>query len=168
MYSQDYLQTILDYNPDTGIVIWKHRPRTDFKYARYHTQWNKKYSGTQITQLNPSSGKIICRLYDKNFSLDQLIYVLMTGEHHNTIYHTNGWNADNRWNNLSTTSPGRKPAKYEGGDLKLTQNEQGIYVISSREYPINFYINLREARTALMEFAEIFQVGWENTVPTKP
>lgn len=168
MFDPEYLSSILDYNPDTGIVCWKSRPRTDFKYARYHTAWNKKNAGTQITQLNPSSGKIVCRIDNKSYSVDQLVYHMVTKEHHQTIYHINGWNADNRWSNLSPTSPGKKPAKYEGGDLKLTQNEQGIYVISSHGYPINFYINLREARTALMEFAEVFQVGWENTIPPKP
>lgn len=161
MKDVEYLQEIISYNPITGLCFWKSRPRTDFRYAKDHTKWNKKYVGTQITTTNPSTGKIICRLNQKTYSLDQLIYLMTTGEQHKTIHHTNGCNADNTWDNLSSTSPGIRPTKYEGGDLLLTQNEHGIYLVKSHNHIFNFYFDKREAKTALYELADRFQTGFQ-------
>ena len=92
--SQEYLLSVIDYNPETGICFWKPRPRTDFRYAREHTIWNKKHATTQITSTNPSNGKVIIHLFGRSFNLDQQLWKMMTGEHINTVYHKNGCNVD--------------------------------------------------------------------------
>ena len=43
--TQEFLKTILDYNSETGVVLWRERPLSMFKAERYMKIWNKKYAG---------------------------------------------------------------------------------------------------------------------------
>lgn len=157
--SQEYLLSIIDYNPETGICFWKPRPRTDFRYAREHTIWNKKHAATQITSTNPSNGKVVIHLFGRAYNLDQQLWKMMTGEHINTIYHKNGCNVDNSSHNLTLTPT--KGTKYNGGELSLTLNSQNLYIIKSGDHIFNMFIDKREAKTCLLELCETLQCGWE-------
>lgn len=157
--SQEYLLSIIDYNQSTGICFWKPRPRTDFRYAREHTIWNKKHAATQITSTNPSNGKVIIHLFGAAFNLDQQLWKMMTGEEIRTVYHKNCSNVDNAWENLTLTPT--KGTKYEGGELKLSIDPLGIYIIRSRDHIFNMFIDKREAKTCLLELCETLQCGWE-------
>ena len=39
--SAEELHRVLAYDPLTGILTWKERPRADFKTDRSHKVWNK-------------------------------------------------------------------------------------------------------------------------------
>lgn len=56
--SLDYLNLCLDYNPETGILTWKHRPENHFKTKRGFSVWNARYSNKAAGTLNPSDGYI--------------------------------------------------------------------------------------------------------------
>ena len=85
----DYLNSIIDYNPNTGICFWKQRPRTDFRYAREHKAWNNKHADTQITTTNPSSGKLVASMFGKGWTLDNLLWTMTTGEQVSRVNHKN-------------------------------------------------------------------------------
>lgn len=42
----DYIKDALDYDPESGIFVWKKRPENHFQNARGCWQWNGKYPGT--------------------------------------------------------------------------------------------------------------------------
>lgn len=41
----EYLRECFDYNPETGVLTWKHRPRGHFETTREFINWNRKYDG---------------------------------------------------------------------------------------------------------------------------
>lgn len=45
--TQVELKALLDYDPNTGILIWKYRPRNLFKSNRAYSTWNSRYAGKQ-------------------------------------------------------------------------------------------------------------------------
>lgn len=176
LFNQEYLNSIIDYNPNTGICFWGQRPRTDFRYAREHKAWNNKHAETQILTTNPSSGKLIVSLFGKSYPLDQLIWAMVKDVKVNAVYHKNKCNADNRWDNLSLSA--HKATKYEGGELVLTINEQNTYLIASGPpqkmippvksieglHVFNFFQERKDARVYLLELVEKLQTGWTNLI----
>ncbi len=173
----DYLNSIINYNPMTGICFWKQRPRTDFRYAREHKAWNNKHADTQITTTNPSSGKLVASMFGKGWTLDNLLWTMTTGEQVSRVNHKNLCNADNRLENL-TLGPTGKATKYEGGDICLTYNVQEIYLVASGPsqelmppadakpsvHVFNFFLDRKDARVYLMELCEKLQCGWNNLI----
>lgn len=41
------LHEILTYNPETGLLYWKPRPREMFERDRFHKAWNTRFAGKQ-------------------------------------------------------------------------------------------------------------------------
>lgn len=159
-FNQEYLRSIIDYNPITGICKWRKRPRTDFRYARDHKAWNKKHTGNQITSINPSNGKIIVGLFQRAWNLDQLIWVMVLNEEPPIVYHANGCNVDNRWDNLTTTP--QKCTRYAGGDLCIIKTEFDTYAVCAKFHIFNIFEDIKEAKTFMLELAEKLQTGWET------
>lgn len=121
LFTQDYVQAILDYNPYTGVCLWKSRPRTDFKLAHKRSAWNNSHVGEEVGTVDPSTTRLRVSLFSKTHFLDQLVWIYVYGEQPTAIYHVNGWNVDNSLNNLSLEKS-QAPTRYSGGELILMSN----------------------------------------------
>lgn len=93
--SYDDVNKLLDYNPDTGVFIWK---------ARNNKSWNSRFvsmeAGTIRFDENSSLlYKRIC-IYNKKYQAHQLAYFIMTKTWAPIIDHINRDSLDNSWNNL--------------------------------------------------------------------
>jgi len=97
MLTQDYLKSILHYNPDTGFFTWLYR--TDFKSLRSQNMWNSKYVGRRA---GSNQGRYInIDIHAKAFRAHRLAFLYMTGElPTDYVDHINGVSLDNRWCNL--------------------------------------------------------------------
>lgn len=133
--SVKYLESILDYNPTTGVVFWKNRPRTDFITTRRATQWKNQHEGKEAGKRDPNTNKLKVSLHARTFALDLLIYKLVTQEDPpRKIYHRSGWNVDNHWKNLTTDPKLALPATtYEGGPIKCLTAEDCYYILDADE-----------------------------------
>jgi hypothetical protein len=84
----DYVRSVLDYNPETGVLTWKKCPRQPQligKPAGYHRP----------------NGKIIINIKFRYYLAHRLIWLIMTGEWPTTgIDHRDHDGSNNRWNNL--------------------------------------------------------------------
>lgn len=193
-FTQEYVQAILDYNPYTGICLWKSRPRTDFKISHKRAEWNRKHVGLEAGNIDPSSSRLKVSLFGKAYALDELIWIYVYGEQPTTIHHINGWNVDNSLKNLILDRTlSKRPTKYEGGDLllirsdaeadlptiathfkheppltflPLTQRHRTLdrYLILAGQHCMGLHADAATARTHMLETCEYLQCGWENTL----
>ncbi len=90
--SQEYLRSILDYNPETGIFIWKHRKEMP-------NNWNGRFAGA-IAGEREIIGYITIVINYKKYRAHKLAYIYMTGELPEYIDHKDLDGFNNKWDNL--------------------------------------------------------------------
>jgi hypothetical protein len=102
-----YLHECFDYEPKTGVLVWKHRPRAHFKTYMAWRIWTSKYPGKVAGNVG-IQGHVVVRVNSKNFYVHRLIWKLQTGadpKPGEVIDHHNRDRADNRWSNLRVATP---------------------------------------------------------------
>lgn len=102
--SADYLRKLLDYNPDTGILTFKERPREMFTNgyrsgSAQHATWNKRYANKPACNIG-SGGYVRVNLLGERYFAHRLIWRMVTGDVPAEVDHINGVRTDNRWCNL--------------------------------------------------------------------
>lgn len=117
--NQEYLKQILDYDPETGVFVWKRRPLSAFSDAKFplreHPRWNTRYA-LKEAGMPDQRGYIRIKLQGKRYSAHRLAWIWMTGEYPALdIDHANLNKSDNRWSNLrlatrSENTANRPPA----------------------------------------------------------
>lgn len=105
---QEYLRECFSYDPDTGILVWKHRPRSHFPDLprRHWLTWNTKYAGG-IAGTPGRKGYLVTKLDGEAYKVHRIIYKFMTGdEPPDVVDHEEGNKADNRWEKLRAATHG--------------------------------------------------------------
>lgn len=103
--TQSLVRALLDYNPETGVFVWKHRPSKYFKTLRAENLWNTRFSGKHAGCVN-GKGYQSTRIFGKNHLLHRLAFLYMEGAAPPShVDHVNGVTGDNRWCNLRKASP---------------------------------------------------------------
>lgn len=91
--SRERLLELLEYNPETGKLIWRER-------ASGPETWNAKWAGKLALDAKHSNGyRRGCIDYQYVFA-HRVIYKMMTGLEPPQIDHHDGDRANNRWGNL--------------------------------------------------------------------
>lgn len=91
--TQEYLKSILDYDPETGVFIWRWRYDLP-KICNYRD------AGKEAGTIRPTGYRYISIDY-RHWAAHRLAHIIMTGEHPvGDIDHINLDKADNRWCNL--------------------------------------------------------------------
>lgn len=98
------LRTILDYNTETGDLVWKKRPRHLFSSDNAMNAWNARYAGTPALASLDTAGYQQGSLLNRKVRKHRVIWQLMTGEVPDVIDHINGVKTDNRWRNIRNVS----------------------------------------------------------------
>jgi len=96
--TQKYLKECFDYNPETGALIWKQRPKKHFK----RNTMNKRLVGKPAGAIEKTKHNeyLKTRLIGKSFWVHRLIWIMKTGEMPNEIDHVDGNGLNNKWTNL--------------------------------------------------------------------
>ncbi len=98
--TQAIVRELLDYDPATGVLIWRHRDRKWFKSNRDWRAWNSNFAGQRAGSLK-RRGYVHVVVFDKDYSAHRLIFLWMTGRWpHPEIDHRDHDHANNRWHNL--------------------------------------------------------------------
>lgn len=106
--TQDSLKRLFEYDPMTGDLRHKERPREMFKTGRKGGEvawriWNSRYAGKTVSSRS-GSGYLRVSLGGKRYSCHRIIWVMLHGYEPNEIDHINGDRTDNRAVNLREVS----------------------------------------------------------------
>jgi HNH endonuclease len=143
----DYVRSILDYDPETGLMVWKIKPNSARAGTIAGTVTDKGYRSIYIN--------------DKKYLAHRLIWLMQTGEWPpREIDHKdrNGPKRDygNRWTNLrlATRSQNAQNQKMRSDN---TSGHVGVYwgselnkwvahiTFEGKEIPLGYYLNFEDA-----------------------
>ena len=132
-----YLRECFLYNPNTGYLVWKHRPLHHFKSSKEQKKWNNQYPG-KVAGSKFKSGNneyILIRLQGGQAQIyaHRIIWALVKGHWPLTRApsHINDIGTDNRWVNLS-------PAK--GGARGTTRTPEGRWMARISSGGVSHYL----------------------------
>ena len=97
--SQAKLQTLLDYNPLTGNLVWRYRLRNEFLSDQLHRFWNVKYAGKPAFKTK-EHGYFIGKIDGEAYKTSRIIFKLCFNIDAECGDHEDGNKQNNRINNL--------------------------------------------------------------------
>lgn len=91
------LREVLNYDPDTGVFVWRKREGDD-----PHTRmWNTRFAGEVAGSIRKSDGYRVIRIDVRLYLAHRLVFLFMTGKWPIAdVDHINMNKVDNRWCNL--------------------------------------------------------------------
>lgn len=154
--TQAEVRQILNYDPDTGVFLWKRREDVGAK-------WNGKWAG-KVAGHSSVKGHVVIMVNKQRYFAHRLAWVYATGEYPDgDIDHKNGVKNDNRLCNLRpatrtqniTNSPVRKDSST---GVKGVYRHRGKFVAQTRKNGQHYYIGafktLEDAKAAHADFYE--------------
>ena len=99
------IRRLLDYDPATGVLTWKSRPREMFTRDRLWVTWNKRRAGKPAGTPH-SEGYIDIVIRPRRVRARRAAFAIMEGWMPEEVDHINRLRSDNRWKNLRHCSQG--------------------------------------------------------------
>jgi hypothetical protein len=104
MFTQEFLNSILSYDPETGILTWKERHPSMFVSTKYPKErscksWNTRCAGKVACSKNVG-GYLETTIQEHKVYAHRLIWLMVHGVWPCIIDHINGDRSDNRISNL--------------------------------------------------------------------
>lgn len=97
--TRDLALRLFTYDPLTGVLTWKSRPRSDFKSKLAHQCFEKRFAGKPAGCLN-SLGYLVVGVNYRLIGVHRIVLLMVTGETPKVVDHINGIKNDNRLSNL--------------------------------------------------------------------
>lgn len=168
---QSYLRECLDYDPETGLLLWKPRPRHHFKTDHEFSRWNTRYRGTPAGSLH-SDGYIKFHLNGKMVSAQRVIYKLMTSEEPFIVDHENRNTSANHFTNLRPATKSQNMANscvqknnalgLKGVELLDSGRFRSKIAKDGKRVQIGIYDSAEEAHAAYCEAARLLHGEFWN------
>jgi hypothetical protein len=101
----EYIKQCIDYDADTGLFVWKERPREHFKTERGHKQTNARQVGKPAFAVPHSAGYLHGALDGVRMFAHRVAWAIHYGHWpEDEIDHINHVKTDNRIDNLRATN----------------------------------------------------------------
>lgn len=174
MLTQANVRELLVYDPETGVFVWRRRPRAMFSDARTCAVWNTLYAGKRAGGFNLRGYESI-RIINKAYWSHRLAWLYVTGlwPTHD-IDHINGNKSDNRFANLRdvtrTTNCENRRTSHAGkilplGVCRLKRNLAKPYTASiavdRKKIHIGYFSSAEEAAGAYILAKRALHAGCE-------
>jgi len=102
----EFVKSIMDYNPQSGIFIWKIRPINHFPREQDAKTWNTRFSGKIAG--SDHEGYIIIVIAGILYRAHRLAWLIMIGEWpQHEIDHYDLNKSNNKWDNLRPATSGQ-------------------------------------------------------------
>lgn len=148
MITQDYLKSILDYNPETGVFTW-------IESKRYG--WVGKQAGSMR-----SDGYLKIKILNKNQLAHRLAYLYIHGCSPKSIDHINGSRCDNRIENLRAADHSKNgmnkalstlnTSGVKGVSLNKKLNKWAAYIsVNNKRNHLGVFASVEDAEKAITE-----------------
>jgi hypothetical protein len=102
--SPDELRQLLEYDPSTGVLRWRHRPLEMFGAVRSYRSWNTKHAGKPALATLSNEGYFAGTVAGRAVQAHRVAWAMYYGEWPGLIDHINRVRIDNRIANLRDVS----------------------------------------------------------------
>lgn len=162
--SKDFLDECFAYDPLTGIMRWKKRPRIHFDSNQAYKMWNTRYAGMVCdTRRGNYLGVSINGV---SYYIHRLIWMIMTNDQPpRSIDHKDGDKYNNQWDNIRNGDSGvnGKNAAIRSdntsGMAGVRKRLNGNWYVMVGTPPDRVYLgdydNLEEAKRVCREYRKI-------------
>lgn len=124
--SVDYLHQCFTYNPESGVLTWKVRPRDHFASEWSWTVFNKTWAGNETGTPSKHGYLKVC-LNGKTLLAHHIVWCLCTGDWSTTeLDHIDGVPQNNRIENLRQATDSQQ-AINRGKPKNNTSGFKGVY-----------------------------------------
>ena len=166
-FTQDYIKSLIDYNPDTGKAFWKAReydPERDAN-KRSAPMFNARYAGKEIDCVD-SRGYIQTSIMDYKIALHRLIFIYMEGREPQVSDHINGIRIDNRWINLRAVNEveNRQNICRKRGIVKYTGVTRVRRVDDSYNYRAQLRVDGKPKQLGMFDTPEEAAIAYNNAI----
>ena len=159
----EHLRQCLAYDPGTGVLAWKPRPRDHFISDQSWHRWLTRYAG-KLAGCPAPSGYICVTIDRQHYDAHRLIWKIMTGTNPIAeIDHINRIALDNSWTNLrEATSQQNKYNKRVLGAVAMKgvhRRPSGNYAAQARDangkrVHLGTFATAEEAHNAFTSFVQ--------------
>lgn len=98
------LRQLFRYDPETGDLLWRRRPREDFVSLRGEKVWNARYAGKVAGYIDKRYGHREVAVDNRHYRAHRVIWCMMYGYWPDQIDHEEHNRADNRIEKLRDVS----------------------------------------------------------------
>lgn len=176
---RQFLRECFDYDPETGLFRWRHRPDHHFGSEATAASWNSRLAGALAFTRADKDGYLRCEVtFDgRRYRLraHMVAYKLATGEEHEMIDHRDLDEANNRFENLrasdrfgnrhnsrgSRKHPLPKGVAFDHGKFRAGGHYKG------RKFNLGSYSTAAEAHAAYCAWARPLHGEFFNAGPEK-
>lgn len=156
-----YLRECFDYNPETGELTWRRRPRAHFGTYKGWRMWSCRYPGAKVGRKD-QKGYTYVKIDHSGWFAHRIIWVLQTGDDPGPLQidHCNCDKSDNRWGNLRLAthwqnrvhSPGWKKSGLPKGVTKSWRRFHAACKLNGRRHYLGTFATAEEASAAYLAF----------------
>jgi hypothetical protein len=123
----EVLQACLRYDPDTGILFWRERPRDHFRSNLGWAKFQSTHAGKPAGTIGGATKYVWIRIGSKRWSAHTAAWIIMTSDlvpEGMVIDHKDGNAGNNRWDNLrlATWQQNRWNSRRARQDRELPKN----------------------------------------------
>lgn len=155
-----YLRECLEYDPETGVLVWKHRPRSHFPNDHIWRVWISNRAGERAGGLVLHGYRRICLnrqlLYEHRVIMAMQTGIWPVAE----VDHLNRDRADNRWSNLrAATRPQNMRNRPKNAGLILPK---GVFFTKSWRYRASAWFNGATVYLGVYDTPEAAHTVWRE------
>lgn len=138
LLSPELLRQLVDYDPSSGVMVWKARSPEHFVGGSYPAErrcksWNSRYAGTRADAVLQTKGYRTITVFGQHLLAHRSAFAIMTGAWPAAdVDHLNGDKSANQWANLrdatkSTNMRNSGVRRGRSGVVGVRQNRHGTW-----------------------------------------